>query len=525
MTLLRKDLVDRVDAQLVGLADRADRGPEPGRGGRGGRGPRGRPGGPDALNAFYLAHIDAAGRLVQEIHTSQPDPQLAVLADAGRRERSGRPFSVPAEGGDGWWRVLLVDATGELDDFGLDDVDDANGADEAFGTTATPGTKGTKGAAAQDAAAGSPDGAVPGSATGTLAIAIWTGDLEETVSRLTLITASVGGLVLLAGGGAAYVLVRSSLRPLAEVEQIAAAIAAGDLSRRVPARSPGTEVGRLALALNAMLGQIERAFGAQQASEAQARGSERRMRQFVADASHELRTPLTSIRGFAELYRQGAVTKPQDVSRVMGRVEDEASRMGELVEELLLLARLDQQRPLERQPVDLLPVAADAVHDLQAVARDRDVRLVVGATADPPVVLGDEARLRQVLANLLANARVHAPAGTRVTVTIGTSGGTATIEVADGGPGLTSEQAERVFERFYRGDSARTRASGGTGLGLSIVAAIVNAHGGQVAVRSAPGSGAVFRVELPLAQASGPGEEAGRRRPDGRPGRRLASGG
>ena len=206
------------------------------------------------------------------------------------------------------------------------------------------------------------------------------------------------------------------------------------------------------------------------------------MRQFVADASHELRTPLTSIRGFAELYGMGAATDEADVRRMMRRVEDEASRMGVLVEDLLLLARLDQQRPLERAPVDLLEIASDVVHDARVVAPARSIDLEVHA-ATPPVVLGDEFRLRQVVHNLMTNAITHTPDGTPITVIVSTDDGTApraVIEVADAGPGLTDEQTTRVFERFYRADTSRSRSAGGTGLGLSIVAGIVAAHGGRV---------------------------------------------
>jgi two-component system OmpR family sensor kinase len=228
------------------------------------------------------------------------------------------------------------------------------------------------------------------------------------------------------------------------------------------------------------------------------------MRRFVADASHELRTPLTTIRGFAELYRQGGAASDADVARFMRRIEDEAKRMGLLVEDLLLLARMDQERPLARNPVDLLLLASDGVNDARAVAPDRPIRLEVGATDPPPVVLGDEARLRQVLANLIGNALTHTPAGTPVTVTVATATGrergpTVVVSVADDGPGLTSEAAGRVFERFYRADAARNRRDGGSGLGLAIVAALVAGHGGAVSVESAPGAGACFRVELPLA--------------------------
>jgi two-component system OmpR family sensor kinase len=235
------------------------------------------------------------------------------------------------------------------------------------------------------------------------------------------------------------------------------------------------------------------------------------MRRFVADASHELRTPLTTIRGFAELYRQGAARDPAELDRLMRRIEDQAARMGLLVEDLLLLARLDQQRPLDRSPVDLLALAADAVTDASAVAPDRRIELVLGSGDDRPrhalVVLGDSERLRQVLANLVGNALRHTPAGSPVEVRVGEAAldghPAAALEVVDHGPGLTPEQTERVFERFYRADPARSGADGGTGLGLSIVAALVAMHGGTVQVDSVPGRGARFRVVLPLAPDAG----------------------
>ena len=283
----------------------------------------------------------------------------------------------------------------------------------------------------------------------------------------------------------------------------------------MPESDPRTEVGRLSLAFNAMLGQIESAFRAREASESSALASEERMRRFVADASHELRTPLTSIRGFAELYRQGAVPDPQSLDRVMRRVEDEAARMGLLVEDLLLLARLDQQRPLEHEPVDLLEVAGDAVHDARVLAPDRTIGLdLLGDGA--PVVLGDERRLRQVVTNLVSNALTHTPAGTPVQVTVEVTAADADgaqrvlLAVADHGPGMTEQDRAQVFERFYRADPSRTRAAGGSGLGLSIVAALVAAHGGRVGVQSAPGEGSRFLVELPQ-HASAASSQAGHR--------------
>ena len=218
------------------------------------------------------------------------------------------------------------------------------------------------------------------------------------------------------------------------------------------------------------------------------------MRRFITDASHELRTPLTTIRGFAELYRQGAA---RDVELLMSRIESESRRMGLLVEDLLLLARLDAQRPLERHRVDLLALATDAVHDAQSVAPNRLIAMEVFDGPGTPEVIGDEARLRQVLGNLVSNALQHTPETAGVTVRVGTEGDNAVLEVIDEGPGMSQEDAHRVFERFYRTDSSRARASGGTGLGLSIVDSLVYAHGGTVTVVTAPGQGCRFQVNLP----------------------------
>jgi two-component system OmpR family sensor kinase len=332
-------------------------------------------------------------------------------------------------------------------------------------------------------------------------------DVENTTHQLVILELLVGAVVLAMLGGLAYVVVRTSLRPLAEMETTAAEIAAGDLSRRVPESDPRTEVGRLSGAFNAMLGQIETAFRAREASESSALASEQRMRRFVADASHELRTPLTSIRGFAELYRQGGVPDGEELDRVMRRVEDEAARMGLLVEDLLLLARLDQQRPIELAPVDLIGVLGDVVHDTRVLAPDREISLSIEEHA-APVVLGDEDRLRQVVTNLVSNAITHTPNGSPVVIGLavgpGPGAGTALVSVTDHGPGMSEEDRAKVFERFYRADPSRTRAAGGSGLGLSIVAALVAAHGGRVGVQSALGSGSRFLVELPLLDPAEP---------------------
>lgn len=335
----------------------------------------------------------------------------------------------------------------------------------------------------------------------TLILAVDMSEVRQIVGQLALVELLGGSGLMLTLAGVGVLIIRRSLRPLEEIERTAQTIAAGDLSRRVPDADPRTEVGRLGQSLNGMLAQIETAFQARSESESSARRSEERMRRFVADASHELRTPLTSIRGFAEFYRQAPGI---DAAPLMRRVESEAVRMGLLVDDLLMLARMDQQRPMAMRPVDLLAIAADAIHDARILAPGREVMLSVDGSA--LIVLGDEVRLRQVVGNLMTNALTHTPEGTPVRMALSGQDGMAVVEVVDEGPGLTSEQRERVFERFYRVDSARGRRApedGGSGLGLAIVAAMVGAHGGSVAVESEPGKGATFRVILPLAPESG----------------------
>lgn len=316
--------------------------------------------------------------------------------------------------------------------------------------------------------------------------------LQATLARLLAVELLVSLCVLVVIGFLGYLVVRLGLRPLTDIEETAGKIAAGDLSRRVSREDETTEVGRLGGALNAMLGTIEQSFEVR-------RASEERLRRFLADASHELRTPVTSIRGYAELFRRGAASRPEDLALAMRRIEEEASRMGLLVEDLLLLARLDQGRPLEREPVDLAALAIDACADAQVLAPDRD--LSVDAPF-PVTVVGDEQRLRQVVGNLVQNALRHTPEEAAITVSVSAIGGQARLSVRDEGPGLEPEQAARVFERFYRADPSRARGSGGTGLGLSIVASIAAAHGGRARVETVPGRGANFIVELPLASVS-----------------------
>jgi two-component system OmpR family sensor kinase len=312
-------------------------------------------------------------------------------------------------------------------------------------------------------------------------------EVQATLRRLFGVELLVSLVVLGAVAAFALWLVRVGLQPLEGMGKTAGAIAAGDLTRRVEPADERTEVGRLGIALNTMLSHIESAFE-------QRRRSEDRLRRFVADASHELRTPLTSIRGYAELFRRGADTRPEDLARSMANIEAEASRMGVLVDDLLLLARLDQGRPLEREPVDLTEVVTHAVESARAIEPDRTIELI----ADGPVsVIGDGGRLRQVVDNLLDNARVHAP-GSSVHITVSREEQHAVLLVEDEGPGIDPDVAARVFERFTRGDPSRSRGTGGSGLGLSIVAAIVEAHEGSVTAGSGSDGGTVVTVRLPV---------------------------
>jgi two-component system OmpR family sensor kinase len=336
----------------------------------------------------------------------------------------------------------------------------------------------------------------PGSSA-TLIVATSLADVDATLRRLLLVELLVTGIVLAALAALGLWVVRLGLRPLGEIEKTAAAIGGGDLSQRVERAEPRTEVGRLGLALNAMLGQIETAFEARAASE-------RKLRRFVADASHELRTPLAAVRAYAELFQRGADRRPDDLARSMRGISRESERMSVLVDDLLLLARLDEGRPLEREPVELDRVVGDAVETALAVEPDRPIDL----EAAPAPVLGDRERLRQIVDNLLGNVRAHTPRGAAVHVRVGSDNGSAVVEVQDSGPGLAAEDAERVFERFYRADRSRSRASGGVGLGLSIVAAVAEAHGGTVAAESVPGRGTTFRITLPLADAQPVGAPA-----------------
>jgi two-component system OmpR family sensor kinase len=315
-------------------------------------------------------------------------------------------------------------------------------------------------------------------------------DVDRTFDQIVLAEVLTATAVLAALAVVAYWVLRQGVRPLDEIATTADAISAGDLSRRVSRPAPHTEAGRVGIAFNRMLSQIEDDIR-------QREESEQRLKRFVADASHELRTPLTSVRGYAELWRQGGLQDDAALDDAMTRIERESARMGRLVEDLLLLARLDEGIPLQRVPVDLSQIAFDLVADARVVDPDRRI------TVDAPesvVVIGDDDRLRQAVGNLVTNARTHTPPGTPVHVHVRAEGGSAVLMVRDEGPGMDAETAARVFERFYRADVSRSRTQGGSGLGLSIVAAVVSSLGGTVAVDTAPGRGATFAIRLPLAR-------------------------
>jgi two-component system OmpR family sensor kinase len=427
-SMFEGDLVDRTDDELLATAGR----PIFGRGVPGDRGPRAL----QPLSDLYIAVADDDGsdltRLGQSLDEGQspPAPTAAQLA-----HHVGDPFTADSLDGDSSWRVVAV------------------------------------------------PGRIEG---GLLVLATELDQVEATLQRMWLIQLLGSAAVLAVLAAVLWWVLRLGVRPLVAMAATADEIAAGDLSRRVAEVDERTEAGRLGVAFNSMLAEIEEAFRERAASEA-------RLRQFAADASHELRTPLTSIRGYAELWQAGGLRDPGELDQAMRRLSEEGQRMGTLVEDLLLLARLDQQRPVERTPLRLDLLAADGVADALAVEPERPIAL----HAEEVTVEGDEQRLRQVLANLLTNARVHTPPGTPIEVTVTSDGGMARVEVADHGPGMPPEVVEHVFERFYRGDTSRGRSTGGSGLGLSIVDAIARAHGGRVAATSTLGAGSRFTVELP----------------------------
>jgi two-component system OmpR family sensor kinase len=313
-------------------------------------------------------------------------------------------------------------------------------------------------------------------------------DQQETVRQLAtiLLVAAVAALVVI--GSLVWLFSRVAIKPIDDMIGVASAIGGGDLAARIDTDSHNAEVLGLAEALNAMLNQLEVAFAAKEVSEV-------RLRRFAADASHELRTPLTTIQGWADLYASGGTSSPEMLAKAMDRISRETQRMSALVEDLLLLARLDQQRSLDRGPVDFRAVVADSVGDLRTVEPRRPVALTL--PAEPVIVHGDEARLRQVVANVLANIRVHTAPDVAAHVTLGADGRGAQLVIADDGPGLTESDAAHAFDRFYRSEESRARSSGGTGLGLAIVRSVIEAHGGTISLASASGEGAAFTIWLP----------------------------
>ena len=328
------------------------------------------------------------------------------------------------------------------------------------------------------------------SAIGSVVVAQSLENIDQTVHQLQFFFIIIGLVALLLIALASGKVINIGLKPLEEVETTAESIASGNLSARLPEAQPDTEVGRLVGSLNQMLARIEESFEARTASE-------NRLRRFVADASHELRTPLTAIRGFAELHRQGAVKGEAQTSELLGRIEKESLRMGSLVEDLLLLARLDQARDVENVPVNLSSVVKEAVESARAAGPHHPVTVEV--PEEDLYVLGDNHRIHQVVANLLANARTHTPQGTNIVVKVSQSDEGVTVSVQDQGPGLSEQDQEKIFERFFRADVSRSRTSDeGSGLGLSIVDAVMRAHGGRVSVTSKLGEGATFTLFFPI---------------------------
>lgn len=425
-SVMRAQLVDRVDVQLREAADGWAR-RVPGMPAPGTPVPdRAARGLPPSL--FYVEERTSAGTAVRSVDERGARPEVPSSP------QTGTPITVPGTAG-GDWRVLVLPSE--------------------HGTT-------------------------------ILGIPL-NREVDRTITLLVVVSTVVGAAVLLLVGAAGWYLVTRALRPLGEVRAAAGEIAAGDLSRRLPPRPTGTEVGDLTASLDEMVDSLRGALAA-------AHASEDRTRRFAADAGHELRTPLTSIRGFAELHRMGAMP---DAEAALGRIEAESLRMSEIVEDLLALAHLDAERPLERAPVDLAGVVSDAVVAVRATAPGRDVRLDVRAV---PVVSGDAGRLRRVVSNLVVNAVRHTPDDAHVWVAVDQEDGDAVVTVRDDGPGMDAADAARAFERFHRADASRTRVDGGgSGLGLSIVEGLVRAHGGTVRLDTAPGEGATFTVRLPAA--------------------------
>jgi two-component system, OmpR family, sensor kinase len=401
----------------------------------------------DLIGAPYLVYVAPDGQVIEGIRSSKLDRAgLPATADLRALPTDGKGVFLPAADGSDRWRAVAEHTTGW---------------------------------------------------NGTVIAAAPMAEADATVAQLRTTSLAGGGVLLVVLTGLGWFALGQGLRPLRRIEHTAAAIAAGDLTRRVPElAAPGTEIGHLAGSLNTMLGQLERAFADRAASEA-------RMRTFVSDVSHELRTPLFVIKGSTDLHRMGALAEPADVDEAMRRIEREATRLTALTEDLLLLAQLDDAPggQLDRAPMDLRTLATDARHDLYALDPSRPVELTGPGGDGPPgpaPVDADEARLRQVVANLVGNAVAHTPPGTAVRIGVGIVDNRAVLDVIDGGPGMTADQAARVFDRFYRTDRSRTRTGGANaGLGLAIARSLARAHGGDIELETAVGQGSRFRLSLP----------------------------
>ncbi|MDB5067295.1 MAG: integral rane sensor signal transduction histidine kinase [Chloroflexi bacterium] len=446
-----------------------------------------------ALRSFMLSRVD------RQLRDGHVGIELALAARANLigsgpggpgPDRPGGPVSLPS----GTYAELRSPSGEVLASYSVGPAD--SGGRPVLPATLTPGTSllftapGSGGAGSYRVYVETASGPAAGD---LLMVAVPLDDVQSTLQQLLVLELAIAGGVTLLVVLATTLLVRRGLRPLERIGSTARSIVLSDLSQRVTPATERTEVGRLGLALNSMLGQLEEAFTEREANE-------QRLRHFVSDASHELRTPLTSMRGYAELLRRNPEMSAEDMTLAMRRIDEETQRMGILVDDLLLLARLDQGRPLESRPVDLEALVADACADARAADGDRAIGTRVTA---PLVVAGDQMRLRQVLSNLLRNALVHTPPGTSVEVGLRRDGGSAVLEVIDHGRGIAPEHAGRIFERFYRADAARSGDQGGSGLGLSIAAAVVQAHGGRIAVDRTPGGGATFRILLPLPDGQG----------------------
>ncbi len=461
--------------------------PPPGSGGSGGSGGFDGHGGPGVPNNLppgsYVQErgtdgkVVGKGRKINCYRGTCPEPRLPAVLTAGTAAQ-GRVFTTDAVVGPGTFRVLVKRL--------------GNSPERSGGSAGSEGSGATSTGASTAASTAASTGGE------TIVTAIPLTSVTRSLHRLVVLDLAVGLGVLVVLSAAGLVVVRRGLRPLERMASTATAVAAGDLSRRASPADGRSEVGRLGRAFNIMLGNIEEAFSARERTEA-------RLRQFLADASHELRTPLTSIRGYAELYRLGAVSTPAELETVMRRIEDHAEGMGGLIEELLLLTRLDQTRVPERVTVDLAVIAAEACDTVAVGAADRQL------TLDAPgavTVVGDPAHLRQATTNLLSNAVRHTPPGTPVDISVRQGGGVALLAVADRGPGLSDDALAHVFERFWQADSSRTGA--GSGLGLAIVAGIAAEHGGRATAANRAGGGAEFTLRLPVpADRLGAGTGAG----------------